>query len=99
MTRARAQTDPQIIACHAPSGGGWWKASAVSWLGLLLSIGTMLFSAGSLGERVSEHEKKLGVVQAEIVKLSDQRADIIARLSSIDTKLGFIIEGRKKRTD
>jgi ATP-dependent protease ClpP protease subunit len=77
----------------------WWQASAVSWIGLVISFGAMLYSAGSLGERVNSQGAELNTLRAEIRATGATSVQILERLASIDTRLSLMLPKRRKPED
>jgi len=77
----------------------WWQASAVSWIGLALSIGAMIYTAGSLTERVTSQGAEIVVLRSELRATSATSVQILERLASIDTRLAMMVAKRKKSED
>lgn len=64
--------------------------SWVAYAGLVLAIGTTVYSAGALGQRVEDHDKRLVKLEAQQTELSDIRE----RLARIEERLNLLVEQR-----
>ena len=94
MTRAAT-----VKTVYAPKSDSWLKASAVSWIALVITMGTFIYSAGSLGQQVQTQAAEILVLRSDLKNEGALNSQILQRLSSIDTRLAIMSNTRRRKGD